>query len=64
MIPQNFNEWYKCITEKCKIDLTKEFVLKRIEILENENSAEHKKIIECYGDEHLENILFWYKQII
>jgi len=63
MIPQTFEEWKNCIVNDCKIALTKEFVQSRLNVYENKNSAETKKFIALYGDEHLNNIVYWLKKV-
>jgi len=63
MIPQTFDDWRRCITVDCKIDLTKEFALKRLEVYENVSHPETKKFATLYGEQHLKNIINWYKAI-
>ena len=60
----SFDEWLDCITNKCKINLDKEFAKKRLEVLTNPMMEETKKFKELYGDKHLENVIHWYKQIL
>lgn len=63
MIPQNFQEWKKCITIDCKIELTKEFAMKRLNVYLDRNNPETQKFAKLYGQQHLNNIISWYKQI-
>ena len=64
MIPTDFNEWVECITKKCGIQLSSTFAKKRLAILTNETHEETKKYKELYGEDHLNNIIHWYQQII
>lgn len=64
MIPQTFEQWKNCIINDCKINLTKDFVEKRLAVYTNKNSDETKKFVALYGDAHLENIIKWYIQSI
>lgn len=64
MLPQSFDEWFECITVKCKENLTPKYAMSRLEKLEDENSQERKKFIECYGEAHLENVTHWFRQIV
>lgn len=64
MIPQNFNEWKNCIVNDCKINLTKEFATERLSVYENRINPKTKKFKELYGEQHLNNIISWYKQIL
>ncbi len=63
MIPQSFEQWVNCITNDCKINLTPEFAQQRLAIYENQEHAETQKFIEMYGEQHLANIINWYKRI-
>lgn len=64
MIPQTLDEWEECITKKCKINLTKEFAAERLAVYQDRNNAETKKFIAIYGEQHLQNIIDWYKRIL
>jgi len=63
MIPQTFEDWRRCIVVDCKIDLTKEFASKRLEVYENNTHLETQKFTMLYGNQHLKNIIDWYKAI-
>ncbi len=63
MIPQTFEEWKNCIVNDCKINLTKAFTQSRLNVYENKNNSETRKFIELYGEEHLNNIIYWLKKI-
>lgn len=63
MIPQNFKEWYNCITKGCKIELTKTFAKERLNVYQNNENPETQKFLKLYGQQHLNNIINWYKQI-
>lgn len=64
MIPDNFNDWVNCITKKCKINLDSSYARKRIEVLEDDQNEETKRFLELYGQEHLDNVIHWFKQIL
>jgi len=63
MIPQTFEEWKNCIVNDCKIDLTKEFAQQRLAVYENPNNPETQRFVSLYGEQHLFNIIKWYKKI-
>lgn len=63
MIPRTFEQWKNCITNDCKINLTKEFAIKRLTVYQDRNHLETKKFISLYGEQHLQNIINWYTQI-
>lgn len=49
LFPRHYEAWKYCITEKCGIKLTKEYVEERLAALSNDNSEERKKFIEKFG---------------
>ncbi len=59
MLPLTFKDWKNCIINDCKIDLTKNFIEKRLAIYQNKNNNETKKFISLYGEQHLHNIINW-----
>ena len=63
MIPQTFDEWKYCIINDCKINLTKEFALQRLEVYQDKNHSETKKFVSLYGEQHLNNVILWYSQV-
>ena len=63
MIPQTYNEWKHCIVNGCKIYLTKEFAAQRLAIYTDPNNPETQKFVSLYGEQHLQNIIAWYKTI-
>jgi hypothetical protein len=63
MIPQTFEQWRNCITEECKIELTKEYAQQRLDIYQDNNNPETQIFISLYGEEHLSNIIQWLQQI-
>jgi len=60
MIPQDFNEWYQCITVACGIKPDQAFILSRIEALENRNESYTESFIQLYGKQHYDNVLEWF----
>ena len=63
MIPQTFNDWTNCIVNDCKINLTKDFAEKRLAVYQDNQNTETQKFISLYGEQHLNNIIQWFKQI-
>lgn len=59
MIPRTYDEWKNCIINDCKIDLTYDFVQKRLSIYQDRNHKETIKFIELYGEPHYQNIKNW-----
>ena len=64
MIPKTFNDWKNCIVNDCKINLTKDFAQQRLRVYQDRQNPETQKFIQLYGDEHLQNIINWFRQIL
>ena len=64
MIPQTFNDWTNCIVNDCKINLTKDFAEKRLAVYQDNQNTETQKFISLYGEQHLNNIIQWFNQVI
>ena len=62
MIPTTYEQWKNCIVNDCKIKLTKAFAEKRLSVYENQEHPETKKFVDLYGNQHLNNIIYWYKK--
>ncbi len=63
MIPKTFSDWQKCIVNDCKINLNTDFARQRLAVYEDQSNPETKKFISLYGEQHLQNIINWYKQV-
>lgn len=63
MIPRTFNEWKHCIEHDCNIALTAAFVASRLAVYEDPNNPETKKFKDLYGEQHLNSVIIWLKQI-
>jgi len=63
MIPQTFEQWKHCIINDCKINLSKDFAQQRLTVYQEKNNQETVKFISLYGEQHLNNIIQWFKQI-
>jgi hypothetical protein len=63
MIPQTFEQWKNCMVNDCKINLTKDFAIKRLAVYQDKQNTETQTFISLYGEQHLNNIIQWLKQI-
>ncbi|HWB62043.1 MAG TPA: hypothetical protein VG603_00935 [Chitinophagales bacterium] len=63
MIPQTFEQWKGCITNDCKIILTSDFARTRLLVYQDRKNQETQQFIWFYGEQHLENIIQWFKEI-
>ncbi len=60
LIPANYNEWRYCITVKCGLDLSPEFIEERIRQLTDVVDLETARFIELYGDNYRQLVLEWF----
>ena len=63
MIPQTYQQWKSCIINDCKINLTKDFAKQRLAVYQDPDNKETQRFISLYGEQHLKNIINWFKQI-
>ncbi len=59
-IPRNYEDWKFCITKKCGIPLTKDYIEKRLAAFRDLNSDHTKKFIEIYGEQYTNQIISWF----
>ena len=64
IFPKHYESWKKCITQKCKTPLTKEFVKERIKVLSQKDSKGRKDFVEKYGDHWTDRVLGYFKQAL
>lgn len=64
IFPRYYEAWKHCITVKCKIPLTKEFVTERLEKLSSNDSDERVKFIEKYGEHWTNTVVGYFKQAL
>ncbi|MFT3691027.1 hypothetical protein [Paenirhodobacter sp.] len=61
-IPQSYDEWEHCITVKCGIPLTSDYVAGRIAALENRRDFHTEKFIARWGAAHHARTLAWFRE--
>ncbi|MEO0385553.1 MAG: hypothetical protein AAF234_18595 [Pseudomonadota bacterium] len=62
IIPTTYDEWEYCITVKCKIPLTPEFVAERITELQDKDDYKTHRFIELWGEAHHARTLGWFRE--
>lgn len=62
LIPQNYEEWHHCITEKCSLKLTLAFINERINALQDVNDFKTRQFVQLYGPRYHQQVLFWFQQ--
>lgn len=53
----SYDDWKHCITVKCGINLTMNFLNNRLEELQNKKHPKTIQFAKCYGDEHVKTII-------
>ena len=61
-IPTTYEEWEHCITVKCRILLTADYVAERIKALQDMDDFHTVRFIERWGDAHHSRTLEWFRQ--
>ena len=61
-VPTTYEDWKHCITVKCEIPLTPDYVQQRIAALTNDKDYHTQKFIERWGTAHHARTLAWFKQ--
>ena len=59
---ESYEEWEHCITVKCRIPLTPDFVAKRIAALSDERDPTTARFIALYGDPYRLRTIRWFEQ--
>ncbi|MEM8997788.1 MAG: hypothetical protein AAFX50_22475 [Acidobacteriota bacterium] len=62
MIPNSFEEWRYCITEKCGIALTDSYIDERLRALRRPKDAATARFRELYGQRQLDQTVRWFEQ--
>ncbi len=62
-LPTTYDEWFHCITVKCRVRLTPEFARERIAALGNVESPEAVRFAKIYGQTHRERVVEWYQRV-
>ena len=61
-LPRTYDEWKYCITVKCGIALTQDYINERLRALSTKNDHATAKFVEMWGSEHHQNTVSWFKQ--
>ncbi len=61
-IPRNYEEWRYCIEHWCELTLSPEFVAKRLKALNNRKDDHTRRLLECYGEQHLRSLIGWFER--
>jgi len=60
--PNSYEEWKHCITIKCDIPLTENYLADRLYALKNPSDYQTQKFIDRWGAAHLARTIAWFEQ--
>ena len=61
-IPRNYDEWRHCIEHWCGIQLSADYIEKRLRALNNRKDDHTRRLLECYGEDHLQALIQWFEK--
>ena len=61
-IPTNYEEWRHCIIVECELELTPDYIEKRIVALNSDKEHYTQQFVKLYGREYLQQVLSWFVQ--
>ncbi|MGI9470472.1 MAG: hypothetical protein ACR2NZ_02990 [Rubripirellula sp.] len=62
MIPESYEQWVHCITVRCRIALSAEYVAERLSVLRNTHHSQTRDFRRLYGDEHWKRVIGWFEK--
>ena len=61
-LPRTYDEWKYCITVKCGIALTQDYINERLRALSTMNDHATAKFVEMWGSEQHQKTVSWFEQ--
>lgn len=62
MIPETYQQWRDCITIRCGIPLTDDFIRSRLKELRDSSNPKTAEFAKMYGREYLNQVIEWFEQ--
>lgn len=59
---QSYSEWHQAITERCRINLTPDYVSQRLSALRNADDPATQEFVAKYGTAYLQQVIDWFEQ--
>jgi hypothetical protein len=59
---QSYTEWRDALTQRCKINLTKDYARARIDSLRNDSDPHTQEFAAKYGDAYLQQVIQWFER--
>ncbi|MEM6388535.1 MAG: hypothetical protein AAF825_01715 [Pseudomonadota bacterium] len=61
-VPESYEDWKHCITVKCDIPLTAQYIDDRIAALTDDSDFNTQRFIERWGAKHHARTVEWFKR--
>lgn len=61
-LPSSYQQWRHCITVKCNVVLTADYVERRLAVLRDAGADETRTFRRLYGDGHWRSVLGWFER--
>ena len=61
-LPSTYDEWKNCITVKCGIALTQDYINERLRALSTMKDDSTAQFVEMRGPEHHQKTVGWFEQ--
>ncbi len=62
IIPKTYEDWKHCITVECGLELTPEYISKRISSLNDGKDHYTQQFVKIYGQQYLDQVIAWFTQ--
>ena len=62
IVPCSYQEWKECITVKCGIPLSLDYVQSRIKALDDETDYHTRRFVEQWGQNQLDKTKSWFRK--
>lgn len=59
--PRTYDDWHRCITVDCGIELTSDYVSGRLEALRDPSDRHTAQFVDLYGTEYHAQVLRWFE---
>jgi hypothetical protein len=61
-VPENYEDWKKCITVVCGIPLTRPYVEQRLIALRNPADYMTQNFVTIWGEPHRQRVIGWFER--
>lgn len=63
-IPLTYAQWRECITQKCRIKLTRAYLEERIASLGDPEAPQTRGFRDLYGEAHYQDVRRWFQRAL